>query len=419
MSKSRLVLSIDTDLPIGTLRDIASQLPGQAQGHTFLQKLINFLRGLNSGARSGNMYSGVVDSGSGDATIASKSGLFSGSPIANDTLTINGVVLTFVASSSPSNNQISLAGSPSTTVLAQRAAAAINASTSDALAGVVFASSLGPVLDVAALMAGVFGNSIALSESATNFSWSGAATFLSGGTGRLPFLTSYPFYRSSSSSVPALGPTVVNLASAAPFAILTESGITDVPPSPTLGNVGASPITGAAIGITQAEVTGSIYAVDGAGPSGSINNPALLTAAVSDMQAAYTDAAGRSSPDFTNLGGGAIGGLTLVPGLYKWTTGVTIASNVTFNGGPNDVWIMQVSGVLSEAVSAAVILTGGAQAKNIFWAVNSAALSASAHMEGNILSAAGITLAANASVNGRLFAQTAVTLSQNTVNKPA
>jgi len=416
MSKSRLVLEIDTDLPIGTMKDILDNEPASSSNHVFLQKLINFLRGLNSGARSGNVYAGVVDSGLYDANVASNTGSFTGTPNPNDTVTINGVVITFVSSASPSNNQVSLSGSPSTSVLASRLAAAINSSTTDSLAGVVSAASSTNFVIVDALIAGVMGNSISLASSAANFSWGGSASFLSGGLGRLPVLNAYPYYRKSNNgaSVP-LGPLAVNLATAAPFAMLTESGITDSPPSPTIGNVGASPITGAAIGITQAEVTGTIYAVDGAGPAGSVDDPTLLTQAVSDMQAAYTDAAGRPSPNFTNLGGGAIGGLSLQPGLYKWTTGVTIASNVTLNGGPNDVYIFQISGVLSEAVSASVLLAGGLQAKNIFWAVNSCALSASAHMEGNVLSAAGITLGANASVHGRLLAQTAVTLITNTV----
>ena len=67
------------------------------------------------------------------------------------------------------------------------------------------------------------------------------------------------------------------------------------------------------------------------------------------MELAYTDAAGRSSPNFTELGGGEIGGLTLVPGLYKWGTVVLISTNVTLSGGPNDVFIFQIAGTLTQA----------------------------------------------------------------------
>jgi len=57
------------------------------------------------------------------------------------------------------------------------------------------------------------------------------------------------------------------------------------------------------------------------------------------MCAAYTDAAGRINPNFVNLGAGLIGGLTLSPGLYSWTSNILITSDVTLSGGPNDVWI--------------------------------------------------------------------------------
>src|SRR5580700_1741882 len=81
----------------------------------------------------------------------------------------------------------------------------------------------------------------------------------------------------------------VNLKSAGNYVILSETGITDVPPSVITGNIGASPITGAAIHLTCAEVTGTISAVDAAGPAPcSLIAPAALGQAVLDMQAAYT-----------------------------------------------------------------------------------------------------------------------------------
>jgi len=64
-------------------------------------------------------------------------------------------------------------------------------------------------------------------------------------------------------------------------------------------------------------VVGNVYAADYTSPT-----PSNLTTAVSDMQTAYTDAAGRTTPDFLNLGAGNISGLNLAPGLYKWGTGV-------------------------------------------------------------------------------------------------
>jgi hypothetical protein len=139
------------------------------------------------------------------------------------------------------------------------------------------------------------------------------------------------------------------------------------------------------------------------------------------METAYSDAAGRLNPDFTNLGAaGEIGGLILAPGLYKWTTAVSISSDITLSGGANDVWIFQIAGDINEAGNIKVNLSGSAQVKNIFWQVaGGAIIGASAQFKGIILSQTAITLASGASVNGRLLTETAVTLSQNTVAIPA
>ena len=219
----------------------------------------------------------------------------------------------------------------------------------------------------------------------------------------------------------------VYLGAAGNYVILAKSGITNVPNSAITGNLGVSPISATAItgfGLiypagspfsTAAQVTGKIYAADYASPT-----PANLTQAVGDMQAAYLDAAGRISPDYTELAVGDIGGLTLRPGLYKWSTTVTIPKNVTLNGGPYDVWIFQIAGDVTEASAAKVILTGGALAKNVFWQVAGVvALGTTAHMEGVVLSKTAITLNTGASANGRLLAQTNVTLIMNTVVEPA
>jgi hypothetical protein len=134
------------------------------------------------------------------------------------------------------------------------------------------------------------------------------------------------------------------------------------------------------------------------------------------MQTAYVDAAGRTTPDHTELAAGNIGGLTLPAGLYKWTNTVTIPTNVTLQGGANDVWIFQIAGGITQASATQVVLTGGAQAKNVFWQVFGAVdIGATAHFEGEVLSLTSITLQTGASVNGRLLAQTAVTLAGNTV----
>ena len=220
---------------------------------------------------------------------------------------------------------------------------------------------------------------------------------------------------------------LVNLGAAGNFVILAKSGISTVPASAVTGDIGVSPIdstaiTGFSLGLvanspfaTSTQVTGKVYASNYAAPT-----PANLTAAIGDMQTAYTDAAGRVTPDFTELGSGQIGGLTLVPGLYKWGTDVLISSDVTLDGGPNAVWVFQIAGKITQANGTKIHLAGGALAANVFWqSFGDVSLGTSAHFEGIILAETGINLATGASINGRLLAQTAVTLDANAVTAPA
>ena len=161
-------------------------------------------------------------------------------------------------------------------------------------------------------------------------------------------------------------------------------------------------------------MTGKIYAADMAAPTG-IN----LTTAVQNMITAYNDAAGRPTPDFLELGTGNIGGKTLTAGLYKWTTNVTIPSDVTISGGANDVWIFQISQNLLMSSGVHLNLIGGAQTKNIFWQVaGQATFGTTSHFEGIIMSMTGITFQTGASFKGRALAQTAVVLDGNAVVLP-
>jgi hypothetical protein len=212
----------------------------------------------------------------------------------------------------------------------------------------------------------------------------------------------------------------VDLGDAEDFAILSKSGITNVPPSAIIGNVGTSPITGAALLLTCPQVCGTIYTVDPAGPLPCrVTDAPLLTTSVLDMQAAYTDAAGRANPDVLNLGGGVIGGNLLTPGLYKWTGTLAIASDITLIGNATDVWIFQVAGTFNMSSAAKITLAGGAQAENIFWQVGGAVtLGTTSHLQGTLLAQTSIAVQTGATIMGRLLAQTAVTLQMNTIIKP-
>ncbi|KZP15365.1 antifreeze protein [Athelia psychrophila] len=224
----------------------------------------------------------------------------------------------------------------------------------------------------------------------------------------------------------AAGPLAVPLGTAAKYAILAKSGISTVPKSSITGDIGLSPaaatfLTG--FGLTRSsdgtsasstQVNGHVYASDYTSPT-----PKTLVTAISDVVTAYNNASGRVNPDHLNLGSGGLGGLTLAPGLYKWTTGVNIATSVTISGNPWDTWIFQVAGDLTIAHAQSVILAGGASAANIVWVVGGAvSLGTSSSFEGVILGATSITLQTGSRINGRLLAQTDVALQVATVNQP-
>lgn len=221
----------------------------------------------------------------------------------------------------------------------------------------------------------------------------------------------------------AAGPATVNLGTAGNFAILSKAAITNVPTSIITGNVGASPITGASIGLTCAEVTGTIYSTDSSGPLPCrVIGPSLLTTAVSNMEAAYTDAATRTPATGAqlNIGGGTVTTQTLAPDLYTWTTPVNITGDLTLSGDATDIWIFQVSGTLTIDANIDIILTGGALPENVFWQTTQTTnLMAGSHFEGNILSQTDIAMRSGATLDGRALAQTQVTLIANTITIPA
>lgn len=223
----------------------------------------------------------------------------------------------------------------------------------------------------------------------------------------------------------AAGPAAVDLGSAANFAILAKSGISTTGTTAITGYIGVSPI--AATGMTgfglimdssntfstSSLVTGRAYAADYAVPT-----PATMTTAISDMETAYTAAAGRTLPTSTELGAGNIGGQTIAPGLYKWSTGVTVPTDVTLSGGASDVWIFQIGQTLTTSSGTRIILSGGAQAANIFWQVaGQTTLGTNSVFNGNILDQTAIVLNTGATLTGRALAQTAVTLDANTVTR--
>jgi hypothetical protein len=223
-----------------------------------------------------------------------------------------------------------------------------------------------------------------------------------------------------------VGPAAVDLGTAGQFVILSKAGITNVPPSAITGDVGTSPIaltaiTGFSLSLDSSgtfsssnQVTGKIYAANLAVPT-----PSELTTAVLDMQAAYVDGAGRPNPDHIEFMTGALGGLTLSPGLYKFSTSVGFSSDCVLSGTANDKWIFQVAGDLTLASAKKLILQGGARPENIVWVIAGyVELGTYSHFEGIIIGSTAAHLRTGASINGRLLVQTAVTLQKSTITQP-
>ena len=212
---------------------------------------------------------------------------------------------------------------------------------------------------------------------------------------------------------PAFALEPVNLGAAAPFTILAGAAITTTGVGIINGDVGASPISGSAIALTDEQVNGKIYAVDASGPPGSIIDPNYLTTAKGALTAAYNDAAGRTpipSGTFLNPGipgnPGQMGGMTLVPGVYKFTSSAFITgADLTLNGGPDDVWIFQIASDLQVGANAKIILAGGALPRNIFWQVGtSAVIGTNAVFKGIILADQSITMKTSSTIDGKALA---------------
>jgi outer membrane autotransporter protein len=211
----------------------------------------------------------------------------------------------------------------------------------------------------------------------------------------------------SHAQAPPLGTT-------ANFSILAGAGVT---------NTGPSVITGTA---AHPGDIGSTTATIGGFPPGLVNAPGVIhpindgptSTAQNTLTTAYNSLAGR--PTTVNLTGQDLGGLTLVPGVYNFSSSAQLTGALRLNGlgNPNAVFIFNIGSTLTTASASSVLLINGAQGGNVFWRVGSSAtLGTGTSFTGDILAQASITLTTGANITcGAAWAQTgAVTLDTNNI----
>jgi len=196
-----------------------------------------------------------------------------------------------------------------------------------------------------------------------------------------------------------------SLGSAGTFAVLGGSTVTNTGSSVLTGDLGVSP--GSAItGFPPGTYSGTLH-----------SNDATAIAAQVALTAAYVDL--QSRPFTTDLSGIDLGGLTLSPGVYKFSTSAQLTGTLTLDGGGNSnaVWVFQIGSTLTTASASSIVLINSGVAGNVFFQVGSSAtLGTTTTFRGNILAQASITLTTGASMQGSALARTgAVTLDTNNV----
>ena len=236
------------------------------------------------------------------------------------------------------------------------------------------------------------------------YRWIPRASFLGLIAFAVLFASASPGARVAGSPLPAA--TAPSLGSAAAFAVLGGSTVTNTGATNITGNLGVNPGT-AITGFPPGLVTGTTHAAD-----------AIALQAQTDVTTAYNNLAGQVVD--VDLTGTDLGGLTLAPGVYRFSSSAGLTGALTLNAGGNAsaVWVFQIGSTLTTASNSSVIVTNGGQNCNVFWQVGSSAtLGTTTNFIGNIIALTSISLTTGATVSGRALARNgAVTLDTNTVS---
>jgi hypothetical protein len=200
--------------------------------------------------------------------------------------------------------------------------------------------------------------------------------------------------------------TAPPLGSAASFAVLGSSTVTCTGATTITGDLGVSPGTAFTGFPTPCTVVGMIHAAD-----------ATSLLAHADATKAY--AALLLETCITDLTGKDLGGMTLAPGIYCFSSSAGLTGQLTLSG--NGVYVFKIGSTLTTASNSSVVLTNGALCGNVFWQIGSSAtLGTGTTFVGNLIALTSDTVTTNVNVAGRVFALGgAVTLDTNIITAGA
>jgi hypothetical protein len=205
--------------------------------------------------------------------------------------------------------------------------------------------------------------------------------------------------------------SAVGLGTAQPFVVLSGAGVTNTGPSVLNGDLGVSPGTSLSGFGLPAVVNGATH-----------DNDAVAAQAQSDLTTAYNVAAGQPISPGNELTGQDLGGLTLDPGAYGFSSSAQLTGQLTLDahGDPNAQFVFVIGTTLTTATASSVILTNGASPCNVYWKVGSSAtLGTSTAFEGNILALESVSLNDSVTVLGRVLARNGeVTLINDVLTTP-
>lgn len=196
------------------------------------------------------------------------------------------------------------------------------------------------------------------------------------------------------------------LGTAQSFAVLGGSTVTNTGPSVITGDLGVSPGT-AITGFPPGTATGTIHAAD-----------AVALQAQNDVITQYNALAGAAcSADLT---GQDLGGQTLIPGIYCFSSSAQLTGTLTLNaqGNANAAFIFKTGSTLTTASGSSVVMINGGNPCGVAWQIGSSAtLGTTTSFIGNLIALQSITLNTGANIIGRALARNgAVTLDTNNVS---